>query len=171
MFKIRKGIFETNSSSTHSVSIEGDKKLDNPNLPVYCESNKVKSGFGKFGWEVDSYADQETKLSYLLTMIAEVNKRKDNLCSFYELEDFKKVEDVIKKHCKCDGIDIGKEPEIEKYKWYDGEYYSYNIDGYIDHQSTETYHCLDDFLNDWGVTIEEFIFSPNVWLNTDNDNY
>lgn len=171
MFKVRKDLFETNSSSTHSISIRGKKKLDKSNLPICSKNNKVEGKFGKFGCEVDSYTDQETKLSYLLTMIAEVNKRKDSLCSFYELEDFKKVEDVIKKHCKCDGIDIGKEPEIKKYKWYDGEYYSYNIDGYIDHQSTETYHCLNDFLNDWGVTIEEFIFSPNVWLNTDNDNY
>lgn len=170
MFKVRKGLFETNSSSTHSISIRGKKKLDKSNLPICSKNNKVEGKFGEFGWEIESYTSQETKLSYLLTLIAEINNRKDNFCSFYELKDFKDVENVIKKYCKCDGIDIGEEPKIRKYKYCNREYLSYDIDGYIDHQSCE-YESLQDFLDYWGVTIEEFIFSPNVWLNTDNDNH
>lgn len=169
MRKIRKNVFETNSSSMHSVCISGEKELDNPNLPILCGTNKVLSRFGEFGWEIENYSDQETKLSYLLTMIAETSYRKENKCNFYELDDFKMVQDVICEYCKCDGIEIYGDFEVKKSNY--GDYYYLDFDGYIDHQSHEDYSCLQDFLDDYGVTIKEFIFSPDVILHTDNDNY
>ena len=49
MRKVRKNVFETNSSSTHSVCISGKRELDNPNLPISDENNKVLARFGEFG--------------------------------------------------------------------------------------------------------------------------
>ena len=170
MRKIRKNVFETNSSSMHSVCIRGRKRLDRPNLPILPLDNKVISEFGEFGWEIENYSDQETKLSYLLTMIAETSYRKENKCDFYELDDFKMVEDVICKYCNCEGIKLKGEFEVKRGSWDGKEYYYLDFDEYIDHQSHEDYSCLQDFLDDYGVTIEEFIFSPNVILHTDNDN-
>jgi len=62
---IRKGVFETNSSSTHAIAIS--KQSD---------AHFVKEGFIKvstddFGWEEECYSDIQTKLSYLLTGIME----------------------------------------------------------------------------------------------------
>jgi len=55
----RLNIFETNSSSTHSICI-ADGPLCTQFLPdlVYT---------GDFGWEVEDYYDYEIKASYLLT--------------------------------------------------------------------------------------------------------
>lgn len=169
MIKIRNNVFETNSSSTHSVSIRGrDKELkfDKPTLSVNNE-NMVVSGFGEFGWEVESYIEQDTKLRYLLTMIMEFNKWDNPDFEIYQDEDFKKVEEVVKEYCNCDGIEIDSEIRLERY---DGYCY-WKFDGYIDHQSIEDYRCLGNFLNDYGLTIKEFIFSPDVVLHTDNDNH
>ena len=81
------------------------------------------------------------------------------------------VEDVICKYCNCEGIKLKGEFEVKRGSWDGKEYYYLDFDGYIDHQSHEDYSCLQDFLDDYGVTIEEFIFSPNVILHTDNDNH
>lgn len=170
MFKVGKNLFETNSWSKHWVNIRGNKRLDKSDLFICPKNNKVEGKFGEFGWGIEIYTSQEAKLSYLLTLIADINNEKDSLCSFYELKDFKDVEDVIKKYCKCDGIDVGEEPKIRKYRYCDKEYLYYDIDGCIDYQSYD-YESLQDFLNYWDVTIKEFIFSPNVWLKMDDGNH
>lgn len=172
MRKIRKNVFETNSSSMHSVCITGKKKLDKPNLPILCGTNKILARFDEFGWEVENYNDQYTKLSYLLTMIAEISYHYgDNDSDFYELEDFKMVQNVVCKYCNCDGIEIEGHFETKKGLLKNKDYYYFDFYGYIDHQSYEDYSCLQDFLDNYNVTIEEFIFSSNVILHTDNDNY
>lgn len=61
---IRRNVFETNSSSTHSISIErgaftpASLPLDNGICKIYQ---------GEFGWEQETYNDPATKASYLLT--------------------------------------------------------------------------------------------------------
>lgn len=58
--QIRKGVFETNSSSTHAINIF--RGYNEKNIP---ESIVVRPG--EFGWECDTYYDFENKLSYLYT--------------------------------------------------------------------------------------------------------
>jgi len=58
--QIRKGAFETNSSSTHAINIF--RGYDEKNIP---ESIVVRPG--EFGWECDTYYDYDSKLSYLYT--------------------------------------------------------------------------------------------------------
>ena len=59
MIQIRRGVFETNSSSTHSVSIshKNSSYYDPSSLNVFIDEydNKVHVKFGEFGWEVESY--------------------------------------------------------------------------------------------------------------------
>ena len=104
------------------------------------------------------------KLSYLITMIGELyniegwynynNQSNESMRhEMEEIEDYQKVNELIKTACKCDGI-------------YIDSFY-----GYIDHQSYEDYHCIDDFLNDWGTDLVNFIFNPNVTVIIDNDNH
>ena len=162
MKQIRRGVFETNSSSTHSVSITGRKMKGK--LPV-DQNGYVYTSLGEFGWEVCDYRDAETKLSYLLTMAWELNgyghkyfRDNDNLQhdieEFVETRDFQRIERAVCYETGCDGV------------WLDD-----TKDGYIDHQSCEGYNSIDDFLNDWGTDIEDFIFNKNTVLHTDNDNH
>lgn len=63
MRQIRTGVFETNSSSTHSIIISDDrkKKLFLP--------EKISFGLGNYGWEHRVLSTPEEKASYLYTSI------------------------------------------------------------------------------------------------------
>lgn len=64
MKKIRHGVFETNSSSTHSISIADENKpfvID----PIYPDENGVIVLHGEeFGWDWFKYNDAKTKATY-----------------------------------------------------------------------------------------------------------
>lgn len=65
MMQIRHGVFETNSSSTHSISIsKSAKMLDS--LPTDANGIVIVRS-NEFGWEEETYNDAETKASYCLT--------------------------------------------------------------------------------------------------------
>lgn len=61
---IRKGLFETNSSSIHCITIGNNGENFYEKLP-----KKVEFTFGEFGWEHEIYNDTESKASYLYTLI------------------------------------------------------------------------------------------------------
>ena len=167
---IRENIFETNSSSMHSLIIG-----KNPNYfyeDLYPERDGyVHSRFGEFGWGIDTYADPRTKLEYALTMIAETEAA-TSMEEFYQTDGMKMINELF---CKvihgCKGVIVDGIFETETYTNYAGEIREYvDFDGYIDHQSCE-YDSLRDFLDDWGVDLERFIFDENVALHIDNDNH
>lgn len=149
--QIRRGVFETNSSSCHSVSFEPktEDKYD-MNLDINDE-DFVEVKLGEFGWEFGAYSDSETKLSYITTMAMLGSNTRDDL---------RKINEVVKEVMCCDGI-IVLEP---KNSWGDSICY-------IDHQSM--YSDIDEFLEDnaGGVSLEEYIFNPQYVLITDNDNH
>lgn len=159
MIQIRKGVFETNSSSTHSITFSG-KALEENTMRI-DDDGYIHAEFGEFGWEVESYYDQETKLSYLLTMAMHLNdcyvwcgnteENEREIEEFMKTEDFARISNVVGEYAHCNGIIID---------------YS---EGYIDHQSRD-YDTLDDFLDDCGTDIINFVFG-DVIVNTDNDNY
>lgn len=64
MKNIRHGVFETNSSSTHSLTIKpGNHILKFPEN----DEGKIVIDQGEFGWEVVDYHDAYTKASYCYT--------------------------------------------------------------------------------------------------------
>lgn len=80
MKQIRKNVFETNSSSVHSLSIEGKDNYDYTQLNDYIEEDYGHNGYGKylklnfeaFGWGWESDLDENSaiaKLEYILTAI------------------------------------------------------------------------------------------------------
>ena len=177
---IRRGVFETNSSSTHSVSIIGRDKdthaiepsdvPETDDLVVDERYNKVLSHFGEFGWGPEVYNSPAVKLSYLLTMVAETDARNIKYPNeYFNTEGFKMINDVIANRCNCDGVFIDDDIRIASYEsdpnttWID-------IDGYIDHQSYGINWTLKDFLSTYDVTVEEFIFDKNCILFISNDN-
>ena len=57
MKTIRKGIFETNSSSTHALVISNNDVMNIESPLVFR--------FGEFGWEFEEYSCPEDRASYL----------------------------------------------------------------------------------------------------------
>lgn len=67
----RKGVFETNSSSVHTITISknGYDKSIIPEVLVFI--------FGEFGWEVNKLSSVYEKASYLYTALNDVEDRYD----------------------------------------------------------------------------------------------
>lgn len=164
--QIRRSVFESNSSSTHSLQISINDTWST--LEVDEFENKVITEFGEFGWEVCNYRDAATKLSYIVTMLAETHEDCCSMEELYETEDFKLINDTVAEHCHCDGIIIDSNIVVSEYLW-DGKVHKYgDHDGYIDHQSVMS---ISNLLDEYGCTMEEFIFNTGVVLHTDNDNH
>lgn len=156
MKQIRKSVFETNSSSTHSVTISGKDEYE---IPKYIPA----ISFGEYGWEEEEYGGIENKLSYFITMLYSIyiHNASDEQGKL-ELESEKHfvwLKEMIFDYC-------GQKLEM---KTLDGDYYPF---GYIDHQSTDT---LDEFLSDdeeeFKQLTKDFIFNKKYGFITDNDNH
>ena len=109
MVKIRKGMFETNSSSTHTIIVT-DQKTEPGNL--------VDFAIGEFGWGFDKLASIDEKASYLYTMACEMLGR-DVYQDLYEI--------LVKYGVECS---CSVPAKFTKSSW--GEYLD---NGYVDHAS------------------------------------
>lgn len=152
MKQIRKGVFETNSSSTHSICIAKDAELTIPkSLHFY---------FGEFGWECDTLRSLGEKATYLYTGLIAENRK----------EDADKIFELL----RSKGIEVTAEEPIIENKSYTNsegklvEYTSSENAGYVDHS-----YELKDFLN--AVCEDEsklmnYLFSDLSFIITGNDN-
>ena len=169
--RIRKGVFETNSSSVHSLVFHAHAENEQYNdafadlkTLIDPDDNKIHITPDEFGWGYHgSYEGAAKKLSYLATIITEkyytwydedTQNIEEDIISDY---DFERVNDILRTNLVCDGWII--DPLGGYYKW-----------GYIDHQSRP--ENIITFL-DWNDcdSIEEFLFDDNVELIIDNDNH
>ena len=146
MKKIRRGMFETNSSSTHTIII-----TDEPCEPAL----KVDFRIGEFGWECDTYYDIDTKASYIYTLA----------CACLGRDVYQDFCDILCKYgvdCECSA------PAricVSKYK---DEEYTYLDNGYVDHDY-EGRDLVDAIFEDESRLIR-FLFSPDSFVVTCNDN-
>ena len=92
MKQIRRNVFETNSSSTHSISIVDTKGMYDTILPDE-DGNIVLEG-GEFGWEIKEYSDPLTKANYCAIDNEDNQDRLDMLI------------EVIKEHTNCKEVII-----------------------------------------------------------------
>lgn len=155
MKKVRVGVFETNSSSSHSISIATDqdlkyhiKKVLNKivldHLPI-DNLGTCSIYSGEFGWEEQTYNDAAAKASYCLTWAKQYGNKQ-------HLDMLKRV---IKEFTNAKRVKFVKSGS-DSYPW-----------GYIDHQSDGI--AAPAFASD--TTLECFIFNTESWLKTDNDNH
>ena len=143
MKNIRRNVFETNSSSTHSISISesSDGILDS--LPV-DEDGTLHIDGGEFGWEEETYHSARSKASY---------------CAIDTINDPKSremLEKVLKDHTGAKSIVYHISDD-----WNDPNY------SYIDHQSAGT--SFEAFASEHHLKM--FIFNRQSSLTTDNDNH
>lgn len=146
MKSIRKKVFETNSSSVHSITV----LKENVGKPITDE--KIFVALGEFGWELDCYTEPSDILSYLYTAIC---------CNYGQ--DYKKyikiIENVLSKKSN---VKLSWEEPI--FDVYDDKYYLEN--GYIDH-GYELSEWLKEIFDD-----EELLLATIVGgiIETGNDN-
>ncbi len=141
--QIRKGVFETNSSSTHAICITR-KDVGTSNLP-----NHITFTHGEFGGEFDVHEDTWNKASYLYQAICDLCYGDDN--------QKKKMLNTLETLLKEYGIECEFEPDKDE------EY----GDGYIDHGS-ETEEFVNAVLADCDKLIK-FLFGDS-FIVTGNDN-
>jgi hypothetical protein len=150
--KIRTSVFETNSSSSHSLCIQNgsldDSRLSKVDGIIYVEG-------GEYGWEIESYWSQSEKLQYLFTMIMSnhYEEAPENVSQYTWLQE------VIKEYT---GAELQHTAPRD-------DFYPF---GYVDHQSSDT---LDEFLvsdkTECKEGMKEFIFNSRYYFKTDNDNH
>lgn len=140
MKNIRKGVFETNSSSTHSVHIDESTDLFDTSLLPNSEGVITLTG-GEFGWEWDKFNDASNKANYAAIQSSGVIREM--------------LEEALKSQTGAKSIN---------YRFSDN-YDDHDYWAYIDHQSTGMLNFLDSV-----EKVRNFIFNPNCWLFTGNDN-
>ena len=140
MVKTRKGMFETNSSSTHTIIVT-DRKTE-PGL-------FVDFSVGQFGWEFKKLDYTNHKASYLYTMAC-AQKHRDVYQDFYEM--------LVKYGVQCTCREPAK---------FDSGYLS---NGYVDHYSDDdAMRFVDRMLNHEHALIK-YLFSDESFIVTGNDN-
>jgi len=142
MKNIRYGVFETNSSSTHSISISSNSNGILDTIVPNADGSIVLSG-GEFGWAWDKFNDPMTKANYCAVDLQE------NPHSFHMLAE------VICAHTGAKKVVFAISSDYKS-----GGY------SYIDHQSVGT---SSPAFKD-AETLKNFIFNPESWLFTGNDN-
>ena len=139
---IRKAIFETNSSSTHSITIVGGSYVPHLWKPL---GGRIEVLPGEFGWEEETYRDPWTKASYCLVWA--------KTCSSAQERHMEMLEKALKEGTGAEDVEFVQE----------GGHYPW---GYIDHQSNDV--CAEAFES--GRSLFDFIFNDLSELRTDNDN-
>ena len=143
MFSIRRNVFETNSSSTHSMAI--------PNNEVkYPEA--ISFNIGEFGWESNS----PDPADYFYTAIACLSKNE---------EEFNYYKSKLEKICRENNIIplFGKVKFTEEYGYFDLEY------GYIDHCGELA--DFIKYLFDNKDKLLKFVTNGLVFTGNDNDDH
>jgi len=159
MKRIRTGVFETNSSSTHSLTYYGDKENYNfiaPNSKLVIEFIDTN--------DCDSLRTLQEKVSYLVSQI--INKYKYGAWSYEDLIndieeswDFKRIKEYVKEKYN---------KEIVFPKKYEGNLEDIVL---INHQLTD-WNDLDDLLKDiycYDHDLLDDILSPTTIIQIGRD--
>lgn len=152
MKKIRQNVFETNSSSVHSLVINSEG-LEPSNLKIDPKTDHIIVNTQYFGKEYNIYNDQEDKLSYLITyIIADLQREYDNdeilAVELFKDYHFINIENIIKEYCNCSGVIVNIDEE-----------------GGLDHQtSPHESECIINLYDE--EEIKNFIFNKYISLKT-----
>ena len=184
--QIRRGVFETNSSSVHSISIiKDDFKSSLPTqFTIDCD--------GTFGWEVDTYDSPENKAAYLYQAIVSYTTYNWRTKEMYDVNTAKEILQAlmdkfignlesygIKVECKyrfantyCSEYTNGDKTHSYWYVNFADENGNESEDkGYLDH-GEDAKEFVDYVLSSPENTVK-FIFDNRCYIETgnDNDNY
>lgn len=146
--QIRRGIFETNSSSSHSISvIGGNKYTDKSDIYVNQKGNVIEVTGDDFGWEGRPCRTPIEKLDYIVTYISQIEGIEDSV-------NFKWLSEMVKDYTGYPLEFIGDEEDIS-----------------IDHESIG---ILSNFLpydeEEFKEKTKELVFNDKYSIIISNDN-
>ena len=152
--QIRKGVFETNSSSTHAICISTDDVLDIP--------KEIHFGFDDFGWERDTHSSIRAKANYLYTCLPYVAEDYNTLQQYVAF-----IYNTLKSHgvenITMDNFEIGVGT------WDDIHFCIQPAnDCYVDH-GIEAESFVKDICTDEDKLLH-YLFSNKSYVETGNDN-
>ena len=155
--QIRKSVFETNSSSVHSISIAKYSHTENDKIVL-------EARLGEFGWEHELYTEPCEKLSYLWTAVYCLADHE----AWGEKQDFVKHAQILEEWKEIIS-DIFSQYNIEIEYEYKGAFCSScSSIYYIDH-GWELKDMLEAFKNNPNLMVD-FVMSENSVVETYNDN-
>lgn len=162
--QIRKRVFETNSSSSHSLTLSPGDLVAQPFSEDVLRSGELHVEVGEYGWEWKRYYAPESKISYLLTQITggnlpdEDEHNDENLADALsgQYDKFAMLCSVVKAHT---GVTLVVPRPSYEGRW-DGSY------GYVDHESVGV--GMDLF--DDEEKLKQFLFTKGSYIETGNDN-
>lgn len=149
--QVRKNIFETNSSSTHSIVVGNNGEDIYAGLP-----DKLEFHGGMFGWEHCLYTGTQDKADYLFTSLIYTDT---------PFEYVERIKSILAKWNIEAEFD-----EIEEKKYSDGSVY-YEVAGefcYVDH-GIENKYLVEELCED-EVKLMNYLFSDGSYVETSNDN-
>lgn len=155
---IRRSIFETNSSSVHSITVS--EKAELFDYPEEKEDVIVVVP-GEYGWSGDDVMGLQEKLRYLMTLILDTKYDYDDKKREFIPEDKKLdlLKDDVDWKVICLMVKDKKHKEVIPY-------IPKGLNFYVDHQSCMS---LGAFLS--GISLEDFLFDPTYVVEIDNDNH
>ena len=149
MITIRNGVFETNSSSSHSIVVkkEGTKPegLIDPGWKAKDGILDIWSRELSFGWQFEILYEWYDKLRFAIA----------SFCHWDGKDGLTDIEEACKRRIK----------DFKEFNFI--HYKDDSVYGDIDHQSDG---LLQNFLSDNDVSIEDFIFNNKYIAIIDNDN-
>lgn len=153
MIKIRENVFETNSSSTHSVAVSSKDRGYSHEMPV-DENGTLYIQLGEYNWGPDILYTPYDKLCYVMSYLSQNYSSVEEFANDVDTGAINSVAEEIdcylKGNCGVSNIVIKKVDG----GWGDGL-------GYIDHQSV-------GFLYDENLI--DLIFNNSKIILIDNDN-
>lgn len=157
----RNGVFETNSSSSHSISIHHKCKLNDTISPN--DNGIIDISYGGYGWGWEILCSAKEKASYWITYWNEVKENIKGHEGFpvieNEVKDFAEsritmLKEVVQEFC---GYPVSFTESSEKYY----------PKGYVDHQAFDQNIFLKIQTKGY---LTKFIFSKNAFVCIGNDN-
>jgi hypothetical protein len=153
--KIRKSVFETNSSSSHSLTLSANELSHMPFSKEVLKAGTIQLEKGEYGWKWQRYYEAAAKLNYLLTQLVTEDipyastpqEAARELCE--QNPQFEQLCRVVKNHT---GVEVLVTP---------------GSSGYIDHESVGV--GLSLFKDGDDVPLKQFLFS-DAYVETGNDN-
>lgn len=157
-FQKRNSVFETNSSSVHSLTIDSSGRRPNK---IKMKDGYLQAKFGVFDCS-GRFTTQEEKLSYLATVIWYLDGDLSfDLTGMYESYSWELLERAVKDYVPdCKGVRIIGERRSDPFS--DGA-------PYLDHQSVPNseYDCIIDLYDEDAVI--DFIWNDYVGLKCSRD--
>ena len=161
---VRYGVFETNSSSMHSLVLGGEQKRSAPDIPIYARNRDhvhIILGGEYDGRSIRKVVTQYEKLNYIIDWL--FTKNYSDMETLLDSEDYKNVEKWV---CEYTGADHFQTKLFDAWTSEEDEGYEdhpYKYDVSFDSEFHPLYEdCLVDYRDK--DKLLDFIFVDRNWI-------